>query len=553
VLTLVPRLLVIILALAIGAHPPAVAQMIQVAGGYSTLFGAQGGEVTIQNPNSKAVMGAGFIGGQFAYGAALQAKLGAYDLIAGDNPIPVNLPTDVFDNIHYFAARGIGISTTKRQWHIATFGGVTANSLSTPFFPASKADSAAGLVYLDRPLTNTLHFYSVNILSQKQTSIQGVDWNLGGGALLSGAAGVGSNQPYAAVALTVKRTWLWARIGYVYEGDRFRRVTVQSPINAEVDKGNVLIVANPFRRLSLTGGYQHLLQPQQNPKLPFIRATLSQLQVSGDAFGFRLGGGLFASQQAKVSNLGQVLWASRKFTSWLDTGVQYYRNESSTGSKSSMLSARVRESVWKRVSILQIVNHSTQTTFGFGGSVESNRLSFDVDYSTVYIPFGNAQFRQSLGFSIRFRPVESVTLNAQSYVTSDGQTKYSISAAGSFFGSLPFVGYSGQISGGVDKYIIRGRVVDTNGMPIDGAAIGIDDSVLLTNSLGEFFVRTKHLRRYRLDVRLEEFVNPAPFEVYSAPVEVRSSPEASAAAIEIVLKPKGLPSRANSTTEWTSN
>jgi len=524
-------------------HPAAVAQFIQIEGGGSTLFDAQGGALTIQSENSRTVMGAGLIGGQFGYGVSAAFRRGSYNFLVGDNPIPVNLPTDIFDNVHYFVSRGVGVSTTKMGWHMLAFAGATAEGLSTPFFPAAKTDSGAGLIYFDRSLKETLHFYSVSIFSQKQTCIQGVDWKLRDWMTLAGAGGVGSNQPYAGASLTLKRDRLWARLGYVYEGDRFRRVTVQSPINSEVDRGNVLVVANPFRRLSVTVGHQQLLQPQQNPNVPFLRATVNQVEVSGDVAGFQIGTGIFQSRQKHESNFGQVVWGSRRISSWLETGAQYYRNDSSNSNTSSSVTGSFREIISPRLSILEVVNHSHQTTVGFGGSFQSNLISIDVDYSTVYLPFGNAQFKQALGFTLRFHPFGNVTLNAQSYMTSDGQTKYSVSGSTFVHRGLPF---PGGVEGGnyqLDKYIVRGRVVDAEGRPVEGAAISIDKNLLITNSSGEFFLRTKRAGFYRLEVVFADFVNAAPFELVSTPTEVHSAREENASIVSVVLKLRGTASR----------
>ena len=519
-------------------RPAAMAQFIQIEGGGSTLFDAQGGALTIQGENARAVMGAGLIGGQFGYGMSAAFKRGSYNFLVGDNPIPVNLPTDIFDNVHYFMSRGVGVSTTKKGWQVSAFAGATAEGLSTPFFPASKTDSGAGLIYLDRSLTERLHFSSVNIFSQKQTSIQGVDWKPREWMTLAGAAGVGSNQPYAGASLTLKWNRLWAKLGYVYEGDRFRRVTVQSPINSEVDGGNILVVANPFRRLSVTVGHQQLLQPQQNPNLPFLRATVNQVQVSGDVAGFQLGTGLFQSRQTHESDFGQVLWASRKISSWLQTGAQYYRNNSGNNNISSTFTGSFREIISPRLSILELVNQSQQTTVGFGGSFQSNLFSIDVDYSTVYLPFGKAQFKQALGFTLRFHPFGNVTLNAQSYVTSEGQTKYSVSGSGYIYRGLPFTRGAQRDNYQLDKYIVRGRVVDADGKPVEGAAVSIDKNLLITNSSGEFFLRTRRAGSYRLEVVFTEFVNAAPFEIVSAPREVRSAHEENAVIVSVVLKLK---------------
>jgi hypothetical protein len=524
------------------AAAPAFPQIIGIGGGTSTLFNAQGGAVTYQSQNTRIAAGAGVLDGSVAYGASLGFKWRDYEIFAGDNPIPVNLPTDIFDNVQYFVSRGVGVSTIKKGWHITAFAGATAEGLSTPLFPASETDTGVGLIYLDRPLSERFHFYSLNIFSQLQTSIQGAEWKLRDGMTLDGAAGVGSNQPYAGTGLTIKRRRLWARIGYVYEGDRFRRVTVQSPINAEVNGANVLVVANPVESITLTAGHEELLQPQQNPNLRFLRATVNHVQGSGEFAGFQLGAGLFQSQQsldslqAPTSNVGEILWASRRVSSWLETGGQYYRNQPSFGSATSMLTGRFREILSPRLTVLELVNYSNhQTTLGFGGSFQSNLLSFDVDYSTIYIPFGRARFEQALGFTVSLRLLGHATLSAQSYVTSDGQTKYSVAASTAFYRGLPFPNHAAA-SSQLYHYAVRGRVVDDAGHPIEGAAVRLDKELLITDSSGEFVLRTKHATSLHCEVVFSEFTNPAQFETLSVPVMVQSTREDKPAVASIVLK-----------------
>jgi len=265
---------------------------------------------------------------------------------------------------------------------------------------------------------------------------------------------------------------------------------------------------------------------------------VNQLQLSGDVAGFQLGTGLFQSQQNHESNFGRALWASRKISSWLETGGQYTHNDSSNNNTISTVTGTFREIISPRLSILELVNHSRQTTAGFGGSFQSNLLAIDVDYSTVYLPFGNAQFKQALGFTVRFHPFSNVTLNAQSYLTSDGQTKYSMSGSTYVYRGLPLLNRPDRGSPQLGTYIVRGQVVDAEGRPIEGAAISLNNKLLLTNSSGEFFLRTKRAGSYRLQVVFAEFLNAAPFELVSAPAEVHSTREENGNIVSVVLKLK---------------
>ena len=83
-------------------------QVFRVQGGESTLLNAQGGSVEFKAPEYDGAIGLGFYNGKFEYGASTRYQFHGYKILAGDQAIPFNLPTDVFDSSHYFSARGIG-------------------------------------------------------------------------------------------------------------------------------------------------------------------------------------------------------------------------------------------------------------------------------------------------------------------------------------------------------------------------------------------------------------------------------------------------------------
>jgi hypothetical protein len=86
------------------------------------------------------------------------------------------------------------------------------------------------------------------------------------------------------------------------------------------------------------------------------------------------------------------------------------------------------------------------------------------------------------------------------------------------------------------KNIVRGRVVDESDHPIAGAALEIDKELVLTDSTGGFFLRTKKAKEVSLKVLADQFITPGYFEVVSAPVTVQSEREELAGEVTIVVR-----------------
>jgi hypothetical protein len=88
------------------------------------------------------------------------------------------------------------------------------------------------------------------------------------------------------------------------------------------------------------------------------------------------------------------------------------------------------------------------------------------------------------------------------------------------------------------NYVIRGRVVDDKGQPIEGAAIRIGEELIFTNTAGEFFMRYKKAETLYLQVVFGEFLNVAAFRLVSAPQMATASPDTAGPEILIVLARK---------------
>ena len=83
---------------------------------------------------------------------------------------------------------------------------------------------------------------------------------------------------------------------------------------------------------------------------------------------------------------------------------------------------------------------------------------------------------------------------------------------------------------------LRGRVVDEQGVPVEGAALLIDSTQLYTDSKGIFFFREKSARAHPFSVATDDFMQLGRYVVVSAPKSVRSSSDRDSQPVTIVVR-----------------
>ena len=178
------------------------------------------------------------------------------------------------------------------------------------------------------------------------------------------------------------------------------------------------------------------------------------------------------------------------------------------------------------------------TNFLFGGSYTTNRLSVSVDYQTLYMPFLANPLVTGIGVTLSLKLWGGFGVNGQTFRSPDGKLRYTASANTLLTASLRPAGRNQnqaiKIGGG---YIVRGRVTDEAGVPIEGAAIHIGEKTVYSNAAGEFMLRLTKPQHLALTVIPLEFLNPLSFTIVAAPPTVTAQPEDSAADVLIILRP----------------
>jgi hypothetical protein len=516
---------------------PLHAQFITIGAGVSNVVPAEGGSISFQGPKFTSYFGMGELGGVFGMGSYVKTTIGSHQVILGDQPIIFDLPTDIFDANHFLMTRGMGVTSKRGKANFFIFAGGTAVASGTQFFQTAKMDSRAAMLFTDVPLSDNLHFYSNTVISRQLTTIQALDWRPRKWLRTGVSAGVGSDQPYFAVTSDVERNWLSLKAGYISASDHFRRVTAPSVYATEVDRENILAVVKPYSSVILTLGHQNFLQPQgADPSAPYLRAIVNQAQGSFDLAQFRLGAGIFQSHSTMASNMSEAFSASRRITNSIDFSATYFRTLSGPVPALSNLSTSIRETLSPKLTLLQVVNYSQgRTNIQFGGSYVSNRFAVNVDYQTLYMPFLLNPFSQGISISLRVRLFRGMQMNMQTFRSADGHLRYSTWGNSLLTTRFRAVGSNGDDSFKHLRYVVRGRVQDETGKPVEGAAIRIGEQIVITNGDGEFFVRRPKAGTLALEVVLTQFLNTAQFHLVSAPTTVRVYPESAAPGIVIVL------------------
>lgn len=325
--------------------------------------------------------------------------------------------------------------------------------------------------------------------------------------------------------------------GYTQAGRDFRRVRLINQPTAETDRENIILNLVPLRFLRFTVSRQNFLSPDSNNRN--IRATENGLAASGGAFGVQMHAALFESFTEGQRITGTQIGASREFAGRLNLGFDYLHSVSGEN-KSSNLLVTLGEVLTRRLRLSQVVSYTAhQASIGFGGGFNSNFFTLSADYQTIFVPFytpGQPAFRQVLALNLQLRLPNNLALATSTDVSPLGKVRYTV--YGTQFAYRNQTGtpdsYSPRKAFG--RYIVRGRVIDQNGQPVIGAAIGIGDIVVFSDSAGEFFLRLHKAGQNPMRVLLDQFTRPGFYEVISAPPEIRSNLEPSSEVCVIQLR-----------------
>ena len=518
---------------------PACAQVLEVNGGSSTLYQAQGGSIILHGSAYESEVGAGLVAGKLVAGGHLAYRDKSNTYTAGVEEIRFDLPTDLFDAGHRLLGVGVGMKSVLPSTKLELFAGGTSQRFDTPLFTGVRADQPAAAFLLQHAFSKSVVTTTQLLAASPGTALQAVQWKAKPWLNLAASGGFGGTSHYEAISVSVKRPLVDLNASYVDAPMNFHRVGAEPEISPEPIHENLLFTVRSSRnpRVTVTGGRQNFLVPansvtsQDGTLLPNLISTSNQISLSTKVKSVDVTGTVIKSSYDGLSNMALVISAAAKPTDRIHVESSFF--QSRLLSHSSLLSGLVtnpvtntfvtnlQETLTRRLSVNQTITYSNgQTTFGNGGSILFNFLTFSADYETIYIPTRPSNpFEQTLIFDFELNFFGRATVQGGTFISPVGKVLYTanLHAIESRTPGGPQVEHAR-----IGAYIVQGRVVDTGGDPIPGAAVELGGSLLFTDTLGEFFLRDTRSRTYLFKVVLPEFLDGHSYRVVSQPSEVTS-------------------------------
>jgi len=515
------------------------AQVLELNGGSSSLYQTQGGSILLRGPVYETEVGAGLISGRLVAGGRLAYRDKATTYSAGVEEVRFNLPTDLFNSDHRLLGVGVGMKVAHPETKLELFAGGSSQRFDTPLFTGVRADEPAAALILQHANSSTVMTTTQLLAANPGTALEAVQWKARPWLALAAAGGFGGTAHYEAVSADMKRPLVEMKASYVDAADNFRRVGPQTDISPEPIHENLLFTVRSSRnpRVTITGGRQNFLVPAgsvtaaDGSALPNLISTSNQISASTNIKAVSLTGTLIHSGYNGQSNLALVVSASASPDRRVHLQSSFFQSrllEQSTAEQSlggnlvtNSIVTNVQEVLTRRLSANQTITYSNgQTSIGYGGSILSNFLTFSADYETFYVPTRpGSPFQQTLVLDLSLNLFGRVTLHGGTFVSPTGKVLYTANMH-AVETRLPSPKQAEHARLGA--YIVQGRVVDTAGEPIPDAAIALGNSLVFTDTAGEFFLRDNKSRTYPFKVLVDQFLDGRRYRVVSAPGEATS-------------------------------
>jgi hypothetical protein len=529
-----------VVALAVGApagvpRTAAGQTVVEVQGGGSSLTGGYGAAANFWRDGTEGWVGLGYLDG-LRLGAFFRKAIGKDTLRVGNDALVVRYPTDVFGSGTNLLVQGASYARTQGRTSFVAFGGASSEGLAAPSFFAARAQAPMGALFVEHRASPVLHFTTSAIFGQSQTIVPGVSWQATPDVTTALVAGVGAGRPYAAASVVARSGRLGIKASYVFNPDRFRRADVPAPLQTDVDRENIELTYQISPDFSIGVSRQHFVQDSADIAVP-SRAWGNSVFLGGRTGDVRISAGLYDSHADSVGNLSTFVGAGRQVTSWLDAELFVLQSRPQGHPVTTTPVLNLRQRVSPKVGLMQqITLNQGRPRLLLGGSLLTPIGEFALDYAIVHQPFQPFNpFRSALNITARLQ-LGRYSTSFGTFVQPDGSVDYA--ASGSTFLYMGEIGgvQPQRIGGGsIARYVVRGRVLDEAGQPVEGAAVDFDGEAAFTNSSGEFLLRTSRPRRLHPKVLLDDFLLPGRWTVQAVPAEVVAQPEDRAQPFEIRL------------------
>jgi hypothetical protein len=510
--------------------------VVEVQAGGSSLADGYGATANFWRHGLDGWVGLGYLDG-FRAGAFLRKVTGQRDTLGfGNSALVMRLPTDIFAPGYNLLVQGVSFAGGNQRTSYLLFGGASSAGVGAPSFQPTSIEQPMGALFLRHQVESTLQLTANVVLADQQTILPGVQWQPTPDLTTAFVVGMGSDRPYAASSVSLRRGKLGLLASYAWNPRRFRRVAVPTPNQTEVDRENLTITYDLSPEFSVGAGRQNFVQDSADAEPP-LRAAGNNVFAGGRWRETRVTAGLYHSSTDSATNLSSYFAIGRELTRWLDAEVFLLQSRPKGQPTQTTPLVNLRWRISPRLGFSQQISfQNRRPTVLFGASLSTSVGEFAADYQIVHQPLQPFNpFRSALNLTARLQ-LGSYSTSVGTYVRPDGAVDYSASGSrflylGTFGGAQPQ-----QIGARVARYLVRGTVQDELGRPVEGAALALNGEVVYTNSAGEFFLRSRHPQRYSMQVLTGEFLLPGAWEVVSSPDQVTAAAEAEAKPARIILR-----------------
>jgi hypothetical protein len=517
---------------------PGMAQVFQLEGGGSSLFAGYGGLLNVWGNGYDASVGVGYLDG-LRLGWSGRRLLGGRDTLrVGNDALPFVLETDVFTGGSAILAQGLSLQRRRGRTTLHAFAGASASAVAAPYFAANTPSRAMAYARGTHDLTRTLSLSAHGVLTERQTLLGSVRWRPTPRLATFATAGVGSNAPYAALAVDARTTRLDVKGAFAALGAGFRRASAPMPLQSELERENLQVTWRATPTLSLAVGRQHFRLDSAFRGLP-ARAELTQLSANGQWLGTSIAGGVYSSRAGGIPSLASSFSARREVATRLQAELYVLQVWEPQPSRVTTPVLLLRETITPRLSLLQVITRDAgRTSVNFGGTVSTGQSTLSLDYQVAHSPYRTVDpFVQTIALNARVQ-LGSYAVTIGSFITPDGTVHYSAQGSTFFYRGGARVGAPDLDagSGRLERYLVSGEVLDEHGVGVDGAALEIGGELLYTDSRGRFFLRRAVARALPLRVVLDDFLVPGAYEVVRAPATVTPARAGRGDRVTIVLR-----------------
>lgn len=492
------------------------AQVWNVAAGNDTLLGADGATVHCFRcyfANHEASFSLGYLNGHVVGAFSDQITLHSWVFKAGDFPVNFVLPTDASSNGLQLYFRGASVTHKYKHSQVSILGGLTTNTLQLPFLIAAQNSMPTGALLYERDLSSKLTLYSTEVISNRITAIQSLQWKPISSLTLGAAAGVGYSNPFAAVSAEhfSKRTHLklnYQRAGKFYQLAQTPLVTFQSQPHGF----NGLFEVHPLRNWNVSVQHQDFVYALGNNVLMNKTDSLSTYGrfsiFTGNASVYRGTSNMSRTQTGETFGLSARVGV-------IEAGVNEYLSSFNRTSVAS-----ITEHVTRKFSVTQNLTASAgqKPQPSFGGSYNGNKFSASVGTSMVFLPTSarspwQSVFTAGVSFKLpRFSTVSADFVSALGHrnFSTGGNTWAYGSHGTNSLGEAPAHRSPG-------KYVVNGECKTADGEPLAGCAVRIGNEIVYSGADGGFTLHQKRSRELAVAVATDEFLAPGTWRIVSAP------------------------------------